>query len=335
MVDPINANMEESAMRVIEATRFGGPEVLVMRERSDPTAGPGQAVVNVAAVPVLFVDTQIRSGRARDWFAVTPPYVPGAGVGGAVASVGEGVDPAWIGRRVVADASAGGYLEQAVVATTDLVAVPDGLGTAEAAALLHDGRTAMGLVESAALQSEGWVLVLGAGGGLGSLLIQLAHRSGARVIGAAGRHETRQLARDLGADAAVDSSAQGWAEQVLAITGGSGPNVIFDGVGGEIGRAAFGICADGGWFSAHGAPSGGFAPINPGEAARRKIVLRGIEHVQFSPSDSQRFISLVLSEAAASRLRPVIGQRFALERAVDAHAAVESRDVVGKTLLEV
>jgi NADPH2:quinone reductase len=327
--------MEESAMRVIEATRFGGPEVLVMKEVPEPTAGPGRAVVDVGAAPVLFVDTQIRSGRARDWFPVTPPYVPGAGFGGAVASVGKGVDPAWIGQRVVADAVEGGYVEQAVVAMMDLVVVPDGLGTAEAAALLHDGRTAIGLVESASLRAEGWVLVLGAGGGLGSLLVQLAHGAGTRVIGAAGRHDKRELARQLGADAVVDYSAPGWSEQVLALTGGIGPKVIFDGVGGEIGRAAFGICADGGWFSAHGAPSGGFAPIDPDEAARRKIVVHGIEHVQFSPSDSRRLISLALSEAAALRLRPIIGQRFVLERAADAHAAVERRDVVGKTLLEV
>ena len=174
-------------MRVVKATKFGGAEVLVPSEVAEPVAGPGQVVVDVLFAPVLFLDTQIRSGSARDWFpAVAPPYVPGAGIAGEVAAVGQDVDPDWVGRRVVADtAGSGGYLERAVAAVTGLMAVPEGLGMADAAALLHDGRTALGLIEQAGIRAEEWVLVLGAGGGLGSLLVQLAHGTGARVIGAA------------------------------------------------------------------------------------------------------------------------------------------------------
>src|SRR5438046_7951033 len=90
------------AMRVIEATEFGGPEVLVPVDSSDPVAGPGQVVVDVAVADTLFVDTQIRRGWGREHFTVQPPYVPGGGVAGIVSSVGDGVDPDWIGRRVVA-----------------------------------------------------------------------------------------------------------------------------------------------------------------------------------------------------------------------------------------
>ena len=154
-------------MRIVQVTEFGGPEVLVLSEAPEPVAGPGQAVVDVSVAPVLFLDTQIRSGSARDWFATTLPYVHGAGVAGEVASVGEGVDPDWVGRRVVAStAERGGYLERAVVAVDDLIAVPEGLGIAEAAALLHDGRTAISLIDQADLRAEEWVLILGAGGGL-------------------------------------------------------------------------------------------------------------------------------------------------------------------------
>jgi NADPH2:quinone reductase len=89
----------------------------------------------------------------------------------------------------------------------------------------------------------------------------------------------------------------------------------------------------GGRFSAHGAPSGGFAEIDPQEAERRAVTVRGIEHVQFAPADGRQHTERALSEAAAGRIRPVIGQTFPLERAADAHAAIEARAVIGKTLL--
>lgn len=163
-------------MRIVQVTRFGGPEVLVPGTAPDPVAEPGQVVVGVAVAPVLFLDTQLRAGWGAEWFPSKPPYVPGAGVAGQVISVGDRVDQAWIGARVVTDtAEPGGYLEQAVASVDALIRVPDALGLPEAAALLHDGRTALGLAEAAEFQSQDWVLVVGAGGGLGLLLVQLAH----------------------------------------------------------------------------------------------------------------------------------------------------------------
>jgi NADPH2:quinone reductase len=322
-------------MRAVQAVEFGPPDVLVPTELPEPTAGPGQVVVGVKFAPVLFLDTQIRAGWGREWFPVTPPYTPGAGVAGEITSAGPGVDPRWAGRRVVADTPEGGYLERAAVEAGRVVAIPEGLGTAEAAALLHDGRTALGLAEAADVRPGEWVLVLGAGGGLGILLVQLAHGAGARVMGAARGQRKLDLARHLGASVVVDYSQPDWPQQVLAAAGGTGPDVVFDGVGGEIGHAAFEITARGGRFSAHGAPSGGFAPVDRQEAERRTITVRGIEAAQFAPADARRLTGRALSEAAAGRIRPVIGQRYPLARAADAHRAIEARDVIGKTLLEI
>jgi NADPH2:quinone reductase len=323
-------------MRAMQAMEFGSPDVLAPVELPEPTAGPGQVVVGVKFAPVLFLDTQIRAGWGREWFPVTPPYTPGSGVAGEITSTGQGVDREWAGRRVVADTpDGGGYLERAAVSVDGLFAMPDALGTAEAAALLHDGRTAIGLAEVADCRPGEWVLVLGAGGGLGILLIQLAHSAGARVIGAARGERKLDLARDLGASVVVGYSQPDWPQQVLAATGGAGPDVVFDGVGGETGQAAFAITARGGRFSAHGAPSGGFAPIDRQEAERRMITLRGIEQAQFAPADARRLTERALSEAAAGRIRPIIGQRYPLARAADAHRAIEARDVIGKTLLEI
>jgi NADPH2:quinone reductase len=92
-----------SPVRTIEVIRFGGPEVLELRERPDPVAGPGQVVVDVVAIPLLWLDTALRSGRGRDWFPVKPPYVPVSGVAGTVSASGPGVDAGWIGRDVVTD----------------------------------------------------------------------------------------------------------------------------------------------------------------------------------------------------------------------------------------
>jgi NADPH:quinone reductase len=314
-------------MRAIQVERFGGPEVLVAADLPDPVAGPGQVVVGVSAADVGFVETQIRAGGFGEHFAVTPPYVPGHGVAGQVISVGEGVDAERLGRRVAGytgdKGGRGGYAERAVVRAGELVTVPDGLGLREAAALLHDGVTALRVIEVTGVRAGEHLLVTAAGGGMGILLVQLAHAAGAHVIGAARGRRKLDLVREQGADVVVDYSEPG----------GAGADVVFDGAGGEIGRAAFEVTAHGGRFSAHGAPSGGFAVPDPDERERRGVTVRGIEHLQLAPDDMRRMLARALSEAAAGRMRPVIGQTFPLERAADAHRAIEARAVVGRTLL--
>jgi NADPH:quinone reductase len=324
-------------MRVIRVTAFGGPEVLVEAQAADPAAGPGQVVIGVAATDVLFLDTQLRAGWNAAMFGVEPPYVPGNGVAGTVISTGDGVDPGLVGLRVVTQTGEfggrGGYAEQVAVSADGLIPVPDGLDLPVAAALLHDGATALGLLDEAKVKPGEWVLITGAAGGLGTLLVQLAHAAGARVAAAARGNGKLDLAAELGAEVVVDYSEPGWAEKVRAATGGAGVDLVFDGVGGPLGLAAFEIVARGGRFSAHGAPSGGFTTIDPAEAERHEVTVRGIEQVQFAPADGRRMTARALAEAAAGRISPVIGQTFPLERAADAHTAIEARRTLGKTLL--
>ena len=323
----------------VQVTRFGGPEVLATIAVPDPVPGPGEVIIAVSAADVLFLDAVIRSGRAAAWFPVTPPYVPGNGVAGRVSAVGEGVDRGWAGRAVVARTGAGGgscgYAEQVAVPAGQLVPVPDGVGLAEAAAVLHDGTTALGLASSTGIQPGENVLILGAAGGLGILLGQLARARGARVIAAARGQAKLDLLDGLGARAVVDYGEPHWPEAVVRATGGAGPDVVFDGVGGELGAAAFRVTASGGRFSAHGAASGGFAPIDADQAARRGVTLRGFEQVQFGPGEHERLAGQALAALAAGRIRPVIGQVFPLPNAADAHMALETRSALGKTLLTV
>jgi NADPH2:quinone reductase len=322
-------------MHVVIVEEFGGPEVLEVVDQPTPAPGAGEALVEVAYAPALFLDTQMRAGRAQDWFPTRPPYVPGAGVAGTVAAVGDGVDAAWVGRRVVADTpDHGGYAEQAVIKADSLIAVPEGVGLDEAAALMHDGRTALKLIDTTRPESGEWVLVLGAAGGLGALLVQLARAAGAHVIGAVGDHARKlALVRDFGATA-VDYDRPDWAETVRSFTHGAGVDVILDGIGGSLGTAAFALAAPGARVCAYGTPGGGFAQIGHDEAAVRKVTLTGIEQVQLAPDEARQLVQGALTEAAAGSLRPIIGQTFALDHARDAHRAIESRTVIGKTLLE-
>ncbi|MEU4539180.1 zinc-binding dehydrogenase [Streptosporangium sp. NPDC023825] len=321
-------------MRVVQATRFGSPEVLVPGELPDPVAGPGQVVVDVSVAGITFVETQIRRGVDKWHDRPALPYVPGGTVAGRVASTGEGVDPSWSGRRVIADVGeTGGFAERAVTVVENLIPVPEGLGLPEAVALHTDGGTALGLVEGARIRPGEWVLVEAAGGGVGSLLVQLARAAGARVVGAARGARKLDLARDLGAEAVVDYSDPDWTKRVREATGGPGPDVVFDGVGGEIGRAAFEATADGGRFSVHGASSGEVTVIDPARARRHGVEVIGIEQLFGFGPKMRHWAERVMSETVAGRIRPIIGQTFPLERAADAHAAIESRSALGKTLL--
>jgi len=322
-------------MLVVEVGEFGGPEVLVPRQVPDPVPGPGQVVVRVAAADVLFVDTLIRSGLAVDFFPIRPPYVPGNGVAGVVIATGDGADPSWAGRAVVARTGGnggwGGYVKQAAVAAGELIPVPDGVSLPEAGALLHDGATAESLLERAAVRPGESVLITAAAGGMGVLLVQFASAAGARVIGAARGARKLEVVRAAGAELVLDYSEPGWVKQVAEFTGGRGADVVFDGAGGALGGAAFGITAAGGRFSAHGVSDGGFAAIDPEHAARRGITVRGIP--QHEPADLRRLAARALADAAAGRIQPVIGQTFPLERAPEAHAALAARTAIAKTLL--
>ncbi|WP_086829853.1 zinc-binding dehydrogenase [Allokutzneria sp. NRRL B-24872] len=310
-------------MRVVELTRFGGPEVLVPRSAPAPAAGPGEVLVEVSFAGLTFVDTQIRRGVDK-WHEVPePPYVPGGIVAGTVVSS----DARWFGRRVLADPGmTGAFAEVAVAPVESLIVVPEGLGLAEAVGLHTDGSTALGLVEGARVQAGDVVLVEAAAGGVGSLLVQLAKARGAHVIGATRGARKLDLVRSLGADAVVDYSAADW-------TAGLGQvDVVFDGVGGEIGRAAFGLVRPGGRFSVHGASSGAVSSF---DGAGTGVRVLGIDQLFGFGEHVRGWAERVLADAAAGGLRPVIGQRFPLERAAEAHAAMESRGALGKTLLVV
>jgi NADPH:quinone reductase len=320
-----HANMPAS-MRAVLLTEFGPPRVLVPADVPDPVARDGEVLIDVAYANITFVETQFRATGFGP-FRGELPLIPGNGVGGVVAAADRRADPAWVGRRVVTSTGgSGGYAERVAVNADVLFPVPDGLALDDAVALLADGRTAAMLVDSASIRPGERVLVEAAAGGVGTLLVQLARSAGAEVVAAAGGERKLALARELGAADAVDYREPDWTERVGRV------DVVFDGVGGATGRSAFALLGDGGRMVSFGLASGERTTIDDAEAAAR-----GVQLVRpgATPEQMRGFTETVLARAAAGRVRPVIGQRFPLDRAADAHAAIEARVTIGKTLLEV
>ncbi|WP_236789182.1 zinc-binding dehydrogenase [Amycolatopsis sp. GM8] len=312
-------------MRAVWLKEFGGPDVLQPGEAPDPVPGPGQALIAVTFANITFVETQFRSGGMNP-FQVQPPVIPGNGVGGVITSVGAGVHHDLVGQQVVASTGGtGGYAEQAVVPAASPLIVPDGLALDAAVALLADGRTAKLLMRAATVGAGERVLVLAAAGGVGSLLVQLAEHAGAKVVAAAGGPRKGAVAADLGADRVVDYSAAGWAAEVGQV------DVVFDGVGGELGATAFPLLEPGGRMVVYGLASGAWTPVSDDDAAARGVAIR--RGISGTPEDLRAFTESALEDGATGRLTPVIGQRFPLDRAADAHRAIETRATIGKTLL--
>ncbi|PJE99760.1 NADPH:quinone reductase [Streptomyces carminius] len=321
-------------MRAVRVAEFGPPEVLRVAEVPDPVPGHDEVLVDVAAAGVQFVETLVRAGRSA---AVPRPYTPGRDVAGVVRAVGPGVDPALVGTRVSGQtaSSGGGYAERAVLPRHSLHPLPGSVSLRDATCLLGPGLTAVSLVEAARVRAGETVLVEAAAGGVGSLLVQLAKIAGARVIGAARGRKKLALAEELGADATVDYGVEGWADRARRAAGGRGVDVVWDSVGGAVGRRAVETLAPGGRFVVYGIASGSGTEI-PGALVYGRgltVIGYGAGNPVIDHSRRHALQARALAEAAVGRLRPVVGQCFPLEEAPRAHEALTARATVGKVLL--
>jgi NADPH:quinone reductase len=238
-------------------------------------------------------------------------------------------DDELIARRLAHDGAVVALTYASAAAKVQVVAEKieaEGTGHSDAARLL----TERVLADVVRVKPGDRALVTAAGGGLGALLVQLAHAEGAYVVAAARGAGKLERLRALGADTVVDYSEPDWIERVREAT--DRLDVVLDGAGGAYGRAAFDLVVPGGRFSAHGTPSGAFAVADQAEARAPGITATGIERVQLAPAEFKRYAVSALAEAAARRISPLVGQTFPLERAAEAHAAIEARVAVGKTL---
>jgi NADPH2:quinone reductase len=324
-------------MHAIRQHRHGGPDELRWEEVPDPDPGPGQVRIAVEAAGVHLLDTSIRKGETGGPFPPPElPMTPGREVAGVVDRVGPGADGSWHGRRVVAHLgqASGGYAELAVTDEGALFAVPDHVDAASAVAMVGTGRTAMAILDVAAVAADDVVVVTAAAGGLGALLVQAARHAGAFVVGLAGGPDKVRLVEGLGADAAVDYLPADWPDGVAKALDGREVTLALDGVGGEVGRAAFELVAPGGRMVLFGWTAGTpMALSSPdlfasGVTVTAAIGARMLRH----PEGIRAFAARALHELAAGHLTPLV-TTFPLADAAGAHHALEGRATTGKVVL--
>ncbi|MEV7872444.1 medium chain dehydrogenase/reductase family protein [Streptomyces sp. NPDC088124] len=227
------------------------PEGLLIQRGAVPVAGPGQVVIRMEATGVSFAEQQMRRGRYYDQPPF--PFVPGYDLVGTVLATGEGVDPALTGSRVAALVKVGGWASHVVVEAADIVAVPDGIGAAEAETLVVNGITAWQMLHRRArIRAGQTVLVHGANGGVGSVLVQLARAAGVKVIGtASARHHDALRAQGV---APVDYRTEDVATRVRELAPG-GVDAVFDHVGGRSVIDSWRLLAPGGTLVSYGVAS--------------------------------------------------------------------------------
>jgi NADPH2:quinone reductase len=302
----------------------------------DPVAGAGQYVVAVEAAGLNFLDALMLRGR----YQTKPPlpFTPGVEAVGRIVAAGAGAT-LQVGTRVAASGQ-GCYAEQVLVAATAADPIPDDIPAAEAVSLFGVvyGTAWHALHNRAALQPGKTVLVHAAAGGVGSATVQLAVAHGCRVLATAGGPEKVAIARELGAELAIDYGAEDWVERVRSYTGGRGADVIFDPVGGEVGERSLRCLAWHGRYLVVGFAAG---PI-PSLAANRFLLKESSAVGVFwgaatanDPGLRPRAHAALLALYRAGRVKPLVRDRFALEEAEKALASLAGRGSVGKVVLSV
>jgi NADPH2:quinone reductase len=327
-------------MKAVRVHELGGPEVLHYEEISDPRPGPGEVLVKIAAAGVNFLDIYYRSGfHWGGHHSRALPYVPGAEAAGTVVEIGAEVQGIGAGDRVAYGISngSGSYAEFYTVPSWHLFKLPAAADFSTAAAVMLQGMTAHYLTQSTcALKPDDSVLVHAAAGGTGLLLVQMAKMRGARVIGTVSTEEKARLAREAGADATIDYTAQDFTAEVRKLTDGKGVNVVYDSVGKETYEKSLDCLAPLGCLVIFGQASGPVPPFDTAVLNAKgslSLARPSLTHNVANHADVARRAGDLFKWIEAGRLTVKIGETFSLAHAAEAHRKMESRRSAGKILL--
>jgi NADPH2:quinone reductase len=297
-------------------------------------AGEGQVVVEVAGAGVNYVDGLICQGRYQ--MKPPTPFVPGSEVAGAVTAVGPGVTGVAAGDRVIAFCGLGGFAEQVAVPAPSLVPLPDRVDAARGAALLQSYCTALyTLTRRTSLATGEWVLVLGAGGGVGLATIDVCRALGARVIAAASSTDKLRAAEAMGAEATIAYEEEDLKVRAREISTG-GVDVVVDPVGGRHSEPALRATRRFGRFCVIGFASGPIAsvPLNQVLLNNRTVVGVDWGGWAFSDPDGNRALTAeLMAMVADGRLHPSDPTRFPLEEAAAVMTGLLDRTMGGKAVL--
>jgi len=321
-------------MQAIQVTKVGGPEVLTLTELPVPSPKPNEAVVQIKASGVNFIDVYFREGR----YPAPLPFVDGQEAAGVVTEIGSEVTDVQVGDRVAYTSSLGSYAEYAAVPASRLVKIPDELDFEQAAAAMLQGMTAHYLINSSYPLKQGeTALIHAAAGGVGLLLVQMAKKIGARVIATAGTPEKAQLARDAGADECIIYTEADFETETKRLTDGKGVHVVYDGVGKATFDKDLEVLRPRGYLVLFGGSSGAVPPFDLIKLSQKGslfITRPTLGHYTITREELEWRANDVLQAIVRGDLKLRIHKVYPLAEAAQAHRDLEGRKTTGKLLLK-
>jgi NADPH2:quinone reductase len=320
-------------MKAIRVQHTGGPEVMELAVVPVPQPKPAEALIKVSVAGVNSIDGHFRDGSFR-----TPlPFIPGQEGAGVVEAVGAQAKTVKPGDRVAWSGTLGSYAEYVVGEEQHLVPVPSSITDDQAVAAMMHGLTAHYLVNDAhKLKAGETALVHAAAGGVGLLLVQLAHAVGARVIGTASSEEKAHLAREAGADEVIVYTQQNFEPEVKRLTGGKGVDVVYDGVGKATFEKNLNVMRTRGMLVLYGMSSGPVPPVDPAKLSDKGSLYMArttLAHFTATREELLARTSALFGMIAEGKLKLRIAKKYPLAEAPQAHRDMEAHKVAGKILL--
>jgi NADPH:quinone reductase len=320
-------------MKAVQVQRTGGPEVLEVLDIPTPQPKPNEAVVKIAASGINFIDVYQREGR----YKVALPFVLGQEGAGSVIQIGAEVKSTQIGDRVAWVGVLGSYAEYAAVPANRLVSVPPAISDQQAAAAMLQGMTAHYLShDTFPLKRDETALIHAAAGGVGLLLVQMAHQIGARVIGTVSTEEKAKLARNAGADEIILYTKQDFETETKRLTNGKGVDVVFDGVGKTTFEKGLNVLRPRGYMVLFGGSSGPVPPFDLAQLSTKGslyVTRPTLVHYIAGTEELRARSKAVFDMIAAGKLNLRIERTYPLADIQQAHRDLEGRKTTGKLLL--
>ena len=319
-------------MQAIQVSQTGGPEVLVPVDLPEPKPKANEALVQIKAAGVNFIDVYVREGR----YPTPLPFVNGQEGAGVVTEVGSEVTTLKPGDRVAYTSALGSYAEYAAVPASRLVKIPDELDFEQAAAAMLQGMTAHYLLHSSyPLKKDETALIHAAAGGVGLLLVQMAKKIGARVIATAGTQEKAQLARDAGADECIVYTEADFETETRRLS--DGVHVVYDGVGKATFDKDLNVLRPRGYLVLFGGSSGAVPPFDLIKLSQKGslfITRPTLAHYTLTREELEWRANDVLQSIANGEIKLRIHKVYPLAEAAQAHRDLEGRKTTGKLLLK-
>jgi NADPH2:quinone reductase len=322
-------------MKAIVCKAWGPPDSLELQDLPDVSPGPGEVAVDVRAAGVNFPDVLTVQGK----YQVKPPlpFTPGNEFAGVVRAVGEGVGKLAVGDRVIGFTQTGAFAQQVIAPAAVLMPMPPGMDFDIAAAItLTYGTSHHAVVDRGQLQAGETMLVLGAAGGVGLAAIEIGKALGARVIAAASNAEKLEVCRQHGADVLIDYTKEDLREALKAATGGRGPDVIYDPVGGPYSEPALRSIAYRGRHLVIGFAAGDIPKLPWNLMLLKSASVVGVFWGDFARREPQKNLAAMremLGWMAEGKLKPLVSKRYQLAETAQALNDMAERKVTGKVVI--